>query len=274
MEAPYPREGFRLVARQPEKLRLGPGGRGPVAADRQDLVAMAFLQLARLRAAARIAPEDGRADDLALRILEHGRVGACAERDGGDVPGLQPGLRKSAGYGRAQRAPPVGRVLLAPARPRTAGAKLRARRAAHRAVAIDDHRLEAAGADVDAHEVRVAHARFPASAPVEVTPAAVDADAFAVDEGGMRRTEERDECRHLLRLAHPPDRVLPVQALAHVVGELADELGSHEARRNGIGGDAERADLLRERPRETGDARLGGRVMGHAGAAAACEVRR
>src|SRR5690606_38185582 len=114
---------------------------------------------------------------------------------GRDVAGLEPGLRERARHRRAQRAPPVGGILLAPAGPGAAGAKLRAGRAAHRAVGRDDHGLEAAGADVDAHEVRVAHARFLASAPVEVTTSPVDADAFAVDEGGMRRAEKGDEGR-------------------------------------------------------------------------------
>jgi hypothetical protein len=48
-----------------------------------------------------------------------------------------------------------------------------------------DHRLEAAGADIDAHEPHAVHVPLPASAPEIVTSAAIDTDAFTVDERGL-----------------------------------------------------------------------------------------
>src|SRR5690606_23499655 len=104
-----------------------------------------------------------RADHLPLRILEHRGVGAGAEGDRGDVAAGEPGCGKGAGDGVAQGPPPVGRVLFAPARTRAGGAQLGARRTAHAAVGGDDHRLQAAGTDIDAHQVRALHGPVPGS---------------------------------------------------------------------------------------------------------------
>jgi hypothetical protein len=110
-----------------------------------------FVQPPAFLFGALIAPDEGRPEDAAVRVEQHGSVHLTGQSDARDRFRGDP----TRGDGRSNRlltgAPPVGRVLLGPGRARRCERRvIGGRRREERAAVVEDQRTRAAGADVDA----------------------------------------------------------------------------------------------------------------------------
>src|SRR6478752_552233 len=94
---------------------------------------------------------------------------------------------------------------------------------------------------------------------------AIDRDHLPRHPGGLVRDEEEDAVRDVLGLAQAArrdlseNRALPLIAVALPLAD-ARRVREHEARRDAVHGDAERAELVRGLAREPDLPRLGARV--------------
>ena len=142
-------EDVRLVRLEPHQLRQRPGRRGHLVAAREDaLGGAAPAQRLALGGRALVGPHDRAAHRLPVRVEEDGVVRGAVERERGDareVDALAGELRER----RAERLPPVRRVLLAPAGMLVVRRVFDRRLAGERAVLGADRRdLAPAGSEV------------------------------------------------------------------------------------------------------------------------------
>ena len=107
---------------------------------------------ATLRLGPPVHPDDAGAEWSALAVDGDAAVELAADAKRADRRGDCPAASKRAADGRRQRLLPQPRVLLRPARPRKRGLISAGRLAPQLQIVIGHHRLQALGADVDAHD--------------------------------------------------------------------------------------------------------------------------
>ena len=108
-------EGVRLVLLEPHQLRERPGRRGHLVAAREEaLGGAARAERLALGGGALVGPHDRAADGPPPRVEENRVVRGAVERERGDAREVD-ALRGELREGAAERLPPVGGILLAPA---------------------------------------------------------------------------------------------------------------------------------------------------------------
>jgi hypothetical protein len=138
---------------QPQQLRRGEPGHRQIAGDRAELPHV--FEFGALDLAAAVVPQDRRAQHAALRIQHGGAVHLPAESDRldrGRIQTLLHGDQHQPIHRLQCGLPPVFGILLGPAWPRPRDRQRLAGAGTQRAVAIEQHRLDRGGAEIDADE--------------------------------------------------------------------------------------------------------------------------
>ena len=113
---------------------------------------MARLEFGRLGTAALVVPENGRPQYPALSILDDRGMRTGTERHSRDFVARKAGCEQYPPHGLASGTPPVVRILLAPEWLWRRSLQVTGGTGDHPAATVDDGRLEASGANVDAHQ--------------------------------------------------------------------------------------------------------------------------